>query len=145
MRWSPQATKAVQQCIDSYVFDEDSKFRDTALHHKALPIYNGFGGLSMLLPDGNVLTVSHDAQDDVFMEDDEFSTFIRCIAAHKFSELRELVPARPKDAKNCLLCHGSGQNNDGERICNVCCGHGWDVISNIAFEEDAMQRRSTLP
>jgi hypothetical protein len=123
---------AVTECIADYLDDPESRFSEEARAYRALPVYAGIGGLSLLRSNGEVVTIEPGGAfaDTPYLEEGDYARFIVLVAAHKYLPLRSLVPVRPTSSVDCELCNGSGKWPKGkESVCGACCGHGWDVHS----------------
>jgi uncharacterized protein (TIGR02996 family) len=107
------------------------EYRRLARRHDALPVYADMGGVILLRPDGEWLTLGDD-DDEPRTETDRGWRMIGLVyAAEFFPELRPLLPPRPADAGPCPGCGGRGlerwrlEGVSGITPCGGCFGLGW--------------------
>jgi hypothetical protein len=96
-----------------------------------LPLLLDMGGCYGIRPNGDIICFSYDNEFESYIETDQR---IHNIALYqgiiKYPELKELLPVRPPNAKQCEYCKGSGLSepkNDPvyKSIICYCGGLGW--------------------
>jgi hypothetical protein len=97
----------------------------------ALPVYSDMGGTLFLRPDGEILFLDHESEDDEpqFETDEGWRISAVVVGAEKYPELRPLLPIRPADTEDCDACAGQGRIGiaeiDHRFLCGRCYGLGW--------------------
>ncbi len=125
-----KALRAVQagEARDDWLSHEH--YREYARRFDALPVWADMGGVLLLRPDGEILTV--DDEERVRPEAHRGWRLLALVsAAEFFPELRPLLPPRPADAVPCSGCGGRGverwrvEGMRGITPCGRCWGLGW--------------------
>jgi hypothetical protein len=97
----------------------------------ALPVYSDMGGTLFIRPDGEVLFLEIDSEDDEPrpLADEAWRMTAVVVGAERYPELRPLVPSRPADTPDCDACAGRGRirvaESDQRFLCGRCYGLGW--------------------
>lgn len=98
--------------------------------HNVLPIYVDWTAFFGLRPDGEILLVPTEEEEDPVVElDERYGRLSLFRGARKYAELVVLIPKRPDDARDCPGCEGTGRiplpGLDPDTIICYCGGLGW--------------------
>lgn len=97
---------------------------------RLLKVWGTLGSIYLLDGSGEVMI---DRDDGVLHPaDDSDREFAYVQAAHRFPELRHLMPRWPAGAETCPRCGGAGELilNDPNRVCCPACNtRGWVLVS----------------
>jgi hypothetical protein len=97
----------------------------------ALPVYSDMGGTLLLRPDGEILFLDNESEDDEPQIETDFGwrTTAVVVGVEKYPELRPLLPIRPPGTEDCEACAGHGRvrvaETDHRFLCGRCHGLGW--------------------
>lgn len=117
--------------LSAKAVDDKLGLRAFAEQHQALPLLSDMGGSRALRHDGEVVVFSWDDPQKVWVEEDERARIMVVIAGSRiYPELRLLVPPRPKMARDCPQCRGTGIFIHPRVICN-CGGCGWVLSEHV--------------
>jgi hypothetical protein len=99
----------------------------------ALPLHCGWWDYIFLRPDGEVISVDMDSTE--VERSCEIHKLLRALAvgAKRYPVLATLIPERPTEAEDCLLCKGSGTRlaiGGNEMLCPLCSGLRWTLLSD---------------
>lgn len=103
------------------------ELRSVATVLGALPIFFDADGTIAIRRDGTLLSyrwaTDHSLTSEIAPRD---RLVALVVGAEKYPELRELLPARPADARPCPACSGTGLPLSDEELsairCGTCCG-----------------------
>ena len=117
----------IETRIEEYLRGPPDAMRACSREHRVLPVYADMDRLLFLRPDGEILFKKNElASSSLVPEKSEYWRLIaKLVAAEKFPELAQLVPARPPSASDCLDCEGRGKVLNDMVRCEVCHGLGW--------------------
>ena len=103
--------------------DTNPYFRRAASLTRGVPTYADVGGILVVTPEGDVVSV--DLDEDVIRTeaDRKWRLLALAIAARSYPELADLAPRRPSTARTCDLCAGTGSILGLH--CGVCSSLGW--------------------
>ena len=108
----------------------DHEERRMFLAEGALPIGWGLWCVVLLSPDGEVLSTDPDTNETLRSDDLNELACALVWASVRYPEFRELIPERPSDAPDCVICGGTGIHRRGlpdwpDPSCSLCAGLGW--------------------
>jgi hypothetical protein len=129
---SPELADRIQQLINELPTESDSNWLQRACKRlNALPLHGNLNFLWALLPNGNVVSIDHEAFSLPTEPETDPMTVYAVLAngARRHPELTEIIPPRPRGVRQCELCNGSGWINPpipgGSNFCVRCNGLGW--------------------
>lgn len=126
--WSSRAEQVVSRLIAELPPELLDPARTHATRLSALPIGVSMWADYYLRPNGDVVIVGED--DDRPDEVTVYTDRVRLLSvlvggAERYPELRQLVPSRPLDARECVCLQHQEFFGPGNVICQKCGGVGW--------------------
>jgi hypothetical protein len=119
----------IEKLLATYLANErDARLLTVAKMAGALPLVADIGGVALLRPDGEIVSMGWDSDHPPTPETDEAMRLYALVAgSEKYPELKALLPARPTGATDCPQCRGNGRVTIGSisAICGRCSGIGW--------------------
>ena len=96
----------------------------------ALPVGWGLWSMVFLSPEGDVLSIDPGSNEIERSHDLQNLAHVLVSASERYPEFRELIPDRPADAPNCVICGGTGLHHlslpgMSPPSCALCGGLGW--------------------
>ena len=134
MAYRTSLANQIEARIHEHINKPDAHFRVLAQRLEALPIYADMGGNILIRPDGELLFVSIDEDEDnpgvvTSLIEPKWRTIALVVGSEKYPELRELLPSRPLNAQDCQHCGGRGRIDPLPEIKGILCGYcdalGW--------------------
>lgn len=101
---------------------------EVARVNNALPLRADVGGVTLLRPDGELISHAWDSEEPARREKDARMRLLALKAgADRYPLLAALLPERPSGASDCPECGGTGRIliAETEVTCGLCCGLGW--------------------
>jgi hypothetical protein len=132
MQISLELSEQIKQRLTDFV-DESGPddLRRIASELNALPLRLDMGGVYAIRPDGQIISVCWDKEEDYQVENDRRICNIALFAgSKKYPELKQLIPLRSQDDVECPHCNGTGTLaiNAELGVDNIVCycgGLGW--------------------
>lgn len=93
--------------------------------HGALPLYVGWTETAGIRPNGELIRWSTEGWPGAFELGDVWQKIALVKGSERYAQLRRLVPARPRDARDCETCKGSGRLPVHPEVICQCGGVGW--------------------
>ncbi|HEX8697157.1 MAG TPA: hypothetical protein VF746_32355 [Longimicrobium sp.] len=132
---SPELSAWIQRQIDALAADaRENWLMRLCMERNAFPLSGNQVYLWAIRPDGVVLWIDHESFAHATEPETDLSALYAALVlgARRHPELRELIPARPADARLCDVCGGTGGPVTPaapavEDICHGCDGLGWLV------------------
>lgn len=131
---SSEQSALIRKLIADYIIGsapDPNNVRQLVAQKKVLPLVLDMGGVVTLDPGGHILSFLWDDTEHPRLESDPR---IRNVAlfqgSKKYPELKDLLPAKPDDARICPSCGGTGIDPaaaklDVDNIVCYCGGLGW--------------------
>jgi len=135
-----QQSKTIEVTLEEYVsnpepdvvnFDPPLDMRKLAGELNLLPLLSDMGGCIGIQPTGEFFSFAWDEPYELIPESDiRVCNIALFVGAKRFPLMSEFIPDRPRTARDCDFCHGSGsvvdlQSDLAKEIRCYCGGLGW--------------------
>jgi hypothetical protein len=128
LNWNRSLSSSVSGHLDALLRSEQAACDEERMFARAtnaLPVYSDLSGTLGITEAGDILYYASESERVTPVTDDRWRTLAAVSAAHKYHDLKEMLPARPAAAKSCPVCSGAGRQMNGKAFCGKCSGLGW--------------------
>jgi hypothetical protein len=128
---NPDLVDRIEGLIAQALSAEDPWVAGVAKDYHALTVYCDLGGCLAVRPDGEILCIPDDPATPAHIEADPIQRNLALVqASRRYAELKGVYPVRPRDARSCSDCGGTGihpitSHAGFEAIICRCGGTGW--------------------
>lgn len=128
LNWNSKISSSISAHLEALIRSEraaSDEERTVARTTNALPVYSDLLGTLAFTPEGAILYYNSESGEVTPVRDDAWPVIAAVSAAEKYPDLRGIVPERPRTAKVCSFCSGTGRELQAKAFCGNCSGLGW--------------------
>jgi hypothetical protein len=122
----------IEQHLQEFLLTAHPMHQEYAQLARGLPLHGGWDAEWFIRPNGDVVIVDYDTQRVIPESDSQRRWFMIKMGVLRYPGLQALLPSRPVEADDCVICQGSGQivirdhqQQQRPSACRNCHGLGW--------------------